>query len=102
MKLLKLSYLNHQFIPDIEKILSGIPETEYTKRLQAVHNQCIDFSNFYKINLEKNNLCEVTECLVNIPSLRKSWYLANNRNPQDQAVQFAMDQVETAQPDVIF
>ncbi|MBS3914999.1 MAG: glycosyltransferase family 1 protein [Bacteroidetes bacterium] len=102
MKLLKLSNVNHQYHEALQSELNTIDNSDYDSKLNAVHSKCIDFSNFYKLNLEALQLCEVTEALVNITDLRNAWYLQKQKEVKNTAKEFALDLIDFHKPDIVF
>jgi spore maturation protein CgeB len=102
MRLLKLSKLSGQILGKFESTLSKADIT-YKQGLRILHDQCIDFADFYKKHVEERHGCEAEEVVVNLKVLRTKWYQENG-DFKDTAsmLQYALDRIEDFRPEIIF
>ena len=102
MKFLKLSQINVQIAREIELLLSAEEDQSFQNLSAIAFDNFIDNSNFYARNLHKNKLCEASDHIVNLPSLKRAWYREQGLGAKESTMDFCLDLIKQVKPSIIY
>ena len=102
MQFLKLSQVHNQYAQGIENMLVQCEDKSYDNLRNVVYAQLLDNANFYELNLNELQLCNATDTITNLPSLRLAWYEQIGIKPKNSINEFALDLIEHYKPQIIY